>query len=339
MTLFEGFAVLATKNDFHERRRQKLLGQDEYARYEKRLGMYEASQKELLSETDLHPDAIQETSWLIASNRLEKLVLHYTAGDSLDQIAAQVAPVIEAFDKHNAIERRKPGHARTLEITQLEAYVYMLWLLTLCTLLGHRDLVPVVLSWVDKDPEFNRGRDGLFEFIVEKLIGSKYPVERVLLHADAYRALAKATVSPPEERPALVQAFLKDWYKHMDDCYWHGSHTDRGSASSFFGYWAFEAALVTYLWDIDDSSYRDHEFYPKDLVDYARKNFPYTGPVAASIETYHGRVEAGQPCPRAGYWFTPASPNSRRRFQQGEVMPDTKSSYGATIWQWDENQA
>lgn len=50
------------------------------------------------------------------------------------------------------------------------------------------------------------------------------------------------------------------------------------------------------------------------------------------------RCEANQPCPREGYWFTPARPNSRRAFRQGEVMPDAGGSYGATIWQWDEVQ-
>jgi hypothetical protein len=47
------------------------------------------------------------------------------------------------------------------------------------------------------------------------------------------------------------------------------------------------------------------------------------------------RCEAGQPCPREGWWFTPAKANSRRHFKAGEVMPDFKSDYGATIWQWD----
>lgn len=48
------------------------------------------------------------------------------------------------------------------------------------------------------------------------------------------------------------------------------------------------------------------------------------------------RCEAGQPCPRAGFWFTPAQVGSRRLFKPGEVMPEFKSDYGATIWQWDE---
>ena len=36
-------------------------------------------------------------------------------------------------------------------------------------------------------------------------------------------------------------------------------------------YWA---PIDTYLYDIDDSAYRDELVYPKDLVDYARKSPP-----------------------------------------------------------------
>ena len=48
------------------------------------------------------------------------------------------------------------------------------------------------------------------------------------------------------------------------------------------------------------------------------------------------RVESGTACPREGFWFTPASPNSRRRFTAGELMPKVDSDYGATVWQWDD---
>jgi hypothetical protein len=47
------------------------------------------------------------------------------------------------------------------------------------------------------------------------------------------------------------------------------------------------------------------------------------------------RCEAGQPCPREGWWFTPAKANSRRHFKAGEVMPDFQSDWGQVIWQWD----
>jgi hypothetical protein len=50
------------------------------------------------------------------------------------------------------------------------------------------------------------------------------------------------------------------------------------------------------------------------------------------------RCEAGQPCPRDGFWFTPAKADSRRQFKQGETMPSLGSDFGLTIWQLDERQ-
>ncbi|MFN3298058.1 MAG: hypothetical protein ACK42S_15365, partial [Caldimonas sp.] len=44
---------------------------------------------------------------------------------------------------------------------------------------------------------------------------------------------------------------------------------------------------------------------------------------------------AGSPCPRTGWWFTPAKANSRRHFQAGQIMPDLHADWGLTIWQWD----
>lgn len=58
--------------------------------------------------------------------------------------------------------------------------------------------------------------------------------------------------------------------------------------------------------------------------------------VAAGIRV---RVEAGKTCPRAGYYFTPAKTDSRRLFQQGEVMPDFQFKGWETIWQWDQDQS
>lgn len=49
-------------------------------------------------------------------------------------------------------------------------------------------------------------------------------------------------------------------------------------------------------------------------------------------------VPAGQPCPEAGWWFTPAKADSRRYFRQGEVMPALGGDYGETYWQWSPDQ-
>ena len=58
-------------------------------------------------------------------------------------------------------------------------------------------------------------------------------------------------------------------------------------------------------------------------------------PIKAGVRM---RCLAGQPCPREGFWFTPARSNSRRQFGVGELMSDVGGDYGVTIWQWDEQQ-
>jgi hypothetical protein len=328
---------------FRDERRQKFLDERRYAESVNELEMRIAIREKSLAEEALTERAISSFHWHIASVKLELLLLHYTAGRPLAELRDQLPAVISAFDAYIVVERipRKQSpprnEAETLEITQLEAYVYVMWLLALCRLLGHERLIPKVMAWLDRNAEFNRGRDTIFERVVEKLTGTMQDPGRYSLHIDAYRPLGRAILAEdPADRPALVKEFVENWYKHMKDCYWQGTHTDK-EGSSYFGYWCLEAALVTFLWDIDDTSYRDHLVYPKDLVAYARENFPLRDPSAPSSDA-RLRCPAGQPCPKAGYWLTPAKSDSRHRFKAGEVMPSFGGDYGETIWQWDEGQ-
>lgn len=78
-----------------------------------------------------------------------------------------------------------------------------------------------------------------------------------------------------------------------------------------------------------DERYRDGVIPPEEAQ--------YLADSAESIPL-RLRCEANQPCPREGYWHTPAKTDSRRHFQVGEVMPDLHTDYGSTIWVWDEKQ-
>jgi len=62
----------------------------------------------------------------------------------------------------------------------------------------------------------------------------------------------------------------------------------------------------------------------------------YTPPTLATKITH--RLRAGDICPQTGIYLSPARIDARRRFEQGEIMPDLESNYGETIWQWDVNQ-
>ena len=90
----------------------------------------------------------------------------------------------------------------------------------------------------------------------------------------------------------------------------------------------------------DDTSLHKYLYYPKDLVAWCRANAALGAP--ADERSPRLRCLAGQPCPRTGYWFTPAAAGSRQHFDAGQTMPDLASSDGAsgwaTVWQWDEQQ-
>ncbi len=58
----------------------------------------------------------------------------------------------------------------------------------------------------------------------------------------------------------------------------------------------------------------------------------------AAPPAHRNNVPAGQPCPQAGWWFSPADTLPRRNFQHGEIMPELGSRYGHTFWQWAHDQ-
>ena len=118
---------------------------------------------------------------------------------------------------------------------------------------------------------------------------------------------------------------------------------ERTELSKYWGPMSRMAQNIQYT--VDDSW-----FNPRKGNDDSLLNERYTGPIdwpanwrddVADLEAGSQpilRCEAGQPCPREGWWFTPAKANSRRHFQQGQVMPAFSTDYGTTIWQWDERQ-
>lgn len=74
------------------------------------------------------------------------------------------------------------------------------------------------------------------------------------------------------------------------------------------------------------------------LLDYTQQETAAADNTIQTIPPASNRVDAGKICPQSGYWYTPAKQNSRALFKQGDVMPDfPDSSYGVTIWYWDQN--
>jgi hypothetical protein len=327
-------------SDFYSNRRERLFNESTYLAFVRGSRSMLAETQELLETelSNLPPEdtAYRQWSWELAYRKLELLIGRYSAGDPLVEIARDFAAAVPAFEKSSLPHSKY--RTEPFYLDEVDTYAYAMWLMSLCKLLRLDHLLPRVAAFFDVAKEDNRGKDELFESLLAKLGLDSVPAKGTYKHLKAHPILLEAIHAERVMRPKLMAEFLKKWYPSMKGCYWYSRHEK--VPQSFFGYWAFEAGLVTYLWDIDDASYRDLPFYPKDLVEYARTHDAVTPPIngTASADARSNGMRAGQPCPRAGYWFTPAAQNSRRHFNQGEVMPDMKSPYGDTVWQWDENQ-
>ncbi|NKA33309.1 PoNe immunity protein domain-containing protein [Ralstonia pseudosolanacearum] len=282
-------------------------------------------------------DSTCQRSWDYSSG----VHLQYSAGASLSSLREFFPILLDSWEEHakyhamfhrtSLAEGRKTPH---LDLHDTD-YWFAIRLTSFAICLGHTSLLSRVAALWDYE---NDDMDGLLEHLVAPYVpGRGTPPDECTRHLPYFKTL-KIFEADPEQRPVLMAKYLDEWYKASRREPYYDSHT-KGRLHNYLGYWSFEAAAIAVELDIDDSSFRDKPFYPADLADFGRSFKAGHGANGADVDRLSLRCEAGQPCPKSGYWMTPAKAGSRRYFQQGEVMPVVASDYGSTIWQWDSDQS
>lgn len=191
-----------------------------------------------------------------------------------------------------------------------------------------------IIDYTEAVPE-GQDKDGLIERLVAPFISDRgVPPTEAMRHLP-YRKLIKVFDAEEGIRPELMLQYLEDWYDASRREPYHDQHPqpDIRSGISYYGYWSWEAAAVTWLLNIDDTIYREHQFYPKDLVDFARKQAENP---TAEIIIERIKVKGGEKCSKTGYWTTPAQPDTRPYFTQGEILPTlSETDWGEVYWSFD----
>jgi hypothetical protein len=280
------------------------------------------------------------TAMLQAMAYHKRFLLEYTGGKSVVALRDDFPLLIDALEHETLLHRaaKDDSGMPPLRFGEIGDYEQTMQVISLCHLLHRTDLLPRIADMFDP---FYRAQDTLYEDLLAYGMDDRYDVDK-WFHDKPYRLLINSFYRDTEEESIDdIKAYLDAWYPAMKDAPGHDSHltANEEEGGSYVGYWAIEAAAATFLLELDDSSYRDHLLYPKDLVDFARSFQAGQGADGHGSNRLSLRCEAGQPCPKTGYWMTPAKAGSRRYFQQGEVMPTVTSDYGSTIWQWDNDQS
>ncbi|MCD5989343.1 DUF1911 domain-containing protein [Pseudomonas sp. CDFA 553] len=257
---------------------------------------------------------------------LDRMLAAYTAGEEI----ACLTPMLEdLIDKYESRQSRLEISEGISDISPLaiddwpDQYEECVQVIGLCILLHRTDLLKRFVRLIDVAGY--AGGDTLYEDLLVKLLPNRKDVDQWFheVYSDLIRVIY---ADSKESASTFLKKYCDQWYPAFKQAPWHDTHL-QGEEGNYVGYWAIEAGAIAFLYGIDDSKI-DHMVYPKDLVEYAR-NYQDTN------DTQVNRVVAGDPCSKTGYWFTPAQANSRRHFQQGEVMPGISGSkLGDTLWYW-----
>lgn len=328
--------------DFRAKRRQSYLSEDSFVNT---IAFYDHEYKPLrlnLNHEDIGNKAKARILGVLANGEWNIFQLRFTAGENLTILANSLTDIVEAYERYAEALLELPDedcHPPFILNDMIDTYVNYLHLLCFAILLHREDLIPRIHA-LNEGTDFE-GADAVIEELLKFYLSDR-PVLDVWLWDKPYRNLLDAIDSDtPAEMAKGMKKHVKGWYSGMKgQAHFWGKHEQiKPEFTPYEGYWAMCAAAFTYLYDIDDASYRDEIVYPKDLVDYARSKPRRTSEEAAKLVPQElRRVEGGQSCPQSGYWFTPADGGMWRKFTQGDIMPKVQSDYGCMIWYWSPEQ-
>jgi len=320
---------------FNNRRRQVYLDEESYVNTVKQVETENAiptipglSQEDLCTNRSLNAD----DHWIIFR-------LKFTAGGSLTELANSLDKIVIAYEEYVDALNELPDdkyHPPFIMNDLIDTYVDYLNLLCAAILLRREDLIARICA-LNEGTDFDQC-DAVLEELFKFFLTDR-PNLDYWLWDKPYRKLLDAIDSDTAiEMEQTMRSYVKTWYSDMKGVahFWNKHERIKSDFTPYFGYWAMCAAAFTYLYNIDDSSYRNEIVYPKDLVDYARSIPPNDTTQQNVIKPL--RVAGGETCPKSGRWFSSAKVDSQGHFSAGTVMPDfPDAQYGLTIWQWLDN--
>ena len=261
---------------FHEKRRQHFLSEEKYQKEKKgylsNLKFWDNNWQKIILES-------KHLFRYKSSEIFDYLRICYTAGESISLLSPMLDRIVSTLEvstkfwQQNKAELNEIGYYTSpMPWFYAEYYLKTLHLIALCYLLQREDLLPRLLDVILANAEDGLEPDSTIEdFFYYRFKDRPDPDyvqmnDHAVLISDTIREKDKA------EKLAILNAYLKDWYREMvgmSDLEYQ-SHLDP-EQNGYCGYWAFEAAAIAYLDDLDDTELRQSPYYPKDIVDWARE--------------------------------------------------------------------
>ena len=261
--------------EFSKAKRDKLL---EYKVYSSNFDKLQSA-LEIVAESLSDPEEVLATAppadlmhptYVRAELMTEFVSTCYSAGHDLVYMRSLYPPLIEYWEvyaKYSKAFNDSTGPRGTVAHIPLADEHFYTANRIICwgILLGFQPLLgrsPAIIDY--NNPE----RDGLLENLLQAYVADRDVPPTECVRELPYSRTLKIFAAPSSERSALVADYLSGWYAASRREGYFDSHKKRNHYS---GFWCWEAAAITIALGVDDSYYRDAQFYPRDLVEFARK--------------------------------------------------------------------
>jgi len=200
---------------------------------------------ELADRKDLNAGQLKNLYFNAYIDSMNALIALYSAGSPIEWIKQFYIQVIEYFEK---------GWNK-------EVYESMLWMVSLGILLEieEKDFDRLV-KLLDKE----QFQDYFLDYLIAYRKPGRTISEQVNFENYYKGALETIHLAKPEAEQRLKKYLEQEWYQSSKDTYWHNNHMSPNN--TYFGYWSFESGAIVKIMGLDDSSFKDNEYYPYDLV-------------------------------------------------------------------------
>jgi hypothetical protein len=322
------------QQEFKSKKREKLLDFDTYkTNFTEAIYAFDIVRQSLEQPASilesLDPYDVMVATKQRAWEGINHLANCYSGGHDIVDLASIYPSVIEYFEVFAHFSKRfkesnasNPSAVAHLAL-QGSDYSIINRLLSLGICLGWERLIPRLVPLIDYN---NPVRDGLVERLLQFYIPGRgtFPAD-CTRHLPYFKTIK--IFSSKDDRAALLAEYLSEWYNASRREPYFESHK---KGLSFYGYWAWEAAAIAVVLRIDDTPLKETQFYPGDLVAYARKISIENND--RKNESSELRAKAGDVCPKSGLWNTLDIPIKSESYLAGDVMKGSRSPYGLTVW-------
>lgn len=315
---------------FHLKRRQHFLSEERWQYIQKDVPDSLNHFEERRKSTDLGEQAIY---YLNVGTHWEYLRACYTAGEPIETLAPMLDDVIDTlrecttfwFENRSAVIEM--GYIDPFYFWQIPIdYLRLIQMIAMCYLLQREDLLPKLLAII-LETSVDQQPDAVIEDLFYYHFKDRPDPEYIEMGEHAALLSDSIREKDPQEKKALLNQYLKDWYKQILQFSYieYNSHMEE-KQMGFYGYWSFEAAVIAYLDDVDDTEFYQYPYYPKDLVEWAREQRRIRYAKQDSASPHPLLLSVGKNAPFSGKYGVDNFSGFEKHFQAGDVLPDGQVS-------------